>query len=248
MQGSNTLVFSLIVPSGTKPAKGWPVAIMGHYSNGSKEDIYLFASRLANRGMATIAINGPGHGANALGTADFNLTSGETVTISAGGRGVDADLNDKSGANEGFITVGAPYALIGYRDVIRQTVANLMQLVRVIQTGMDVDSDGTADLDPARLTFLGSSLGGNYGIPFQAVEGAIRASTVLQARITSLLNLPGVTRIARLAMAAPYFKQNKPLRNLPPVINDVARAAEIQRVLDHQSWSAQSADPVAYAP
>ena len=109
--------------------------------------------------MATIDINGPGHGAGALGTADVNLTSGETVTISAGGRGVDADGNNTIGANEGFITVGAPYALIGYRDVIRQTVANLMQLVRVIQTGMDVDSDGTADLDPARITFLRSSLG-----------------------------------------------------------------------------------------
>ena len=103
------------------------------------------------------------------------------------------------------------------------------------------------------------------------MEGAIRASTVafagnsradfwrfsnsrfqqssvLQARIPSLRNFAGVTRIAGLAMAAPHFNENKPLRNLPPVINDVAGAAEIQRVLDHQSWSAQSADPVAYAP
>ncbi len=270
VQGSNTLVFSLIIPSGPKPAKGWPVAIMGHYSGGSKEDIYLFASRLANRGMATIAINGPGHGSGALGTADVNLTSGETVTMSAGGRGVDADGNNTIGANEGFITVGAPYALISFRDMVRQTVADLMQLVRVIQTGMDVDSDGIADLDPARITYLGSSLGGSYGIPFQAVEGAIRASavafagssradvwrfsnarfqqsTVLQARIPSLINSPGVTRIAGVAMPAPYFNENKPLRNQPPVINDVVGAVEIQRVLDHQSWSAQSADTAAYA-
>ena len=114
--------------------------------------------------------------------------------------------------------------------MIRQTVADLMQLVGMIQTGMYVDSDGTADFDPARITILGSSLRGNYGIPFQAVEGAIRASTVafaggsradiwrfsnsrfqqssvLQARIPSLLNLPGVTRIAGLAMAARYARR-----------------------------------------
>ncbi|MCX6602421.1 MAG: hypothetical protein NTV52_02370 [Acidobacteria bacterium] len=271
VQGTNSLVFSLILPSGPKPAKGWPVAIMGHYNSGSKEDIYLFASRLANRGLATIAINGPGHGFGPLGTADVRLTNGDIVTTSAGGRGVDVDRNNTIGNNEGFIPIGSPYALIGYRDMIRQTIADLMQMVRVIQIGMDMDGDGTADLDPARITYLGSSLGGNYGVSFHAIEPAIRASAfsfaggsradvwrlganrfqenlALQARIPSLINSPGITRIAGLALAAPYFNENKPLRNQAPVINDVVGAVDIQRVLDHQNWTGHSADPVSFAP
>lgn len=49
-------------------------------------------------------------------------------------------------------------------------------------------------------------------------------------------------------MPSPYFNENKPLRNLPPVINSVAGAMEIQRVFDYQIWMNQPADPAAYAP
>jgi hypothetical protein len=46
----------------------------------------------------------------------------------------------------------------------------------------------------------------------------------------------------------PYFNENKPLRDLPPLINDVVGAMDIQRVLDYEIWINQPADAAAYAP
>jgi len=70
----------------------------------------------------------------------------------------------------------------------------------------------------------------------------------LQQRVPSLLNGQGITQIGGLALAAPYFNDNKPMRNLPPVINDVAGAMEIQEVFARQLWSGQPGDPGVYAP
>ena len=40
------------------------------------------------------------------------------------------------------LVAAAPYTLLIARDGVRQTVVDLMQLVRVIQVGVDVDGDG----------------------------------------------------------------------------------------------------------
>ena len=45
-----------------------------------------------------------------------------------------------------------------------------MQLVRVIEVGMDLEGDGQPDLDPSRIYYFGQSLGGNYGTILLAVE------------------------------------------------------------------------------
>lgn len=265
-----TLRLVLTLPKGAAPENGWPVAIFGHANNGLKENMYNFSLILAKRGFATIGINVPGHGYGPESTLELKLKSGETVTLPSGGRGVDVDGNNTLGANEGVIAVARPYAMISNRDGIRQIVADLMQLVRVIQVGMDVDGDGKPDLDPARLYYFGGSLGGNYGVPFQAVEPAIRAgspsyagysrvdawrlgafrgqlSNVLQQRIPPLINGNGITQISGLVVPAPYFNENKPLRNLPVIVNDVPGAIEIQRALSWQSWASMSGDPNAFS-
>ena len=53
--------------------------------------------------------------------------------------------------------------VVSNRDGLRQTVVDLMQLVREIQVGVDVDGDGTADLDASRIYYFGQSFGGIYG-------------------------------------------------------------------------------------
>jgi hypothetical protein len=273
VQGTNTLVFDLILPSGPKPANGWPVTVFGHGNGLSKENVLAVGSILAEHGFATIGINIVGHGFGSLGTMDVNLSNGQTVTFPVGGRGVDLDGNNVIDNNEGYGAGGPPFAIIGNRDGLRQAAADLMQLVRVIQVGMDVDGDGQADLDSSRLYYFGASAGGNYGIDFIAVEAGIRAAApsfaggpptevrrlspitrtsneglALQQQIPSLLNFPGVTQVGGVPVPSPFFNENKPLRDLPPVINDVAGAMDIQRVLDYDEWVNQPADPVAYAP
>jgi dienelactone hydrolase len=64
----------------------------------------------------------------------------------------------------------------------RQSSVDLLQLVRLIEAGIDVTGDGEPDLDAERLGYLGISLGGVIGATFCAAEPAIDAC---------VLNVPG---------------------------------------------------------
>ena len=50
---------------------------------------------------------------------------------------------------------------------------DLMQLVRVIQVGMDVDGDWASDIDPTRIYYLGASAGTMMGASFVALDPAV---------------------------------------------------------------------------
>ena len=76
VQGVNEVYFNLYLPSGPRPAGGWPVAIFGHGVGGSKQGgagsrwrrFAGLAASLAEQGIATIAINVVGHGFGPLST------------------------------------------------------------------------------------------------------------------------------------------------------------------------------------
>ena len=269
VQSSNDLVFEVFLPSGPKPAAGWPVAIFGHgFGDSMYGAPWTVASVLASRGIATVAISVVGHGFGALGTLTVSRSSGAPVIVPSGGRGIDQDGNGTIDSTEGVNAV-APRTIIGSRDGLRQTVVDLMQLVRQIQIGIDVDGNGSIDLDRERIYYAGQSFGGIYGTTFIAVESALKAGVpnvpggsiaevarlggfrvltaiALASRLPQLLNLPPTPGVA-----PPFnlnFNENIPLRNLPPLINTVPGASAIQLVLDNNEWVQQAANPVAYAP
>src|SRR5262245_9438033 len=139
VQRLNEIFFNLFLPSSPKPAGGWPVAIFGHGGSGSKNGApFLVAASMAARGVATIAINHVGHGFGPLGTLTVNQTTGGPVTFSAGGRGFDQNGDGVIGDREGS-SATRPRMIIDDRDGFRQTIVDLMQLVRVIEVGVDVD-------------------------------------------------------------------------------------------------------------
>ena len=142
-----------------------------------------------------------------------------------------------------------------------------MQLVRQIEAGIDVDGDGSIDLDAARIYYAGQSFGGIYGTIMMGVERNLKAGVV---------NVPGgsITEIARLSpsfrlltaialaprglinlppvpsLPPPFnlqFDENQPLRDQPPVVNTVPGAMRIQRTLDRFQWVQQAGNPVSYA-
>ena len=262
VQGTNRLYFNLFLPPGTAPAGGWPVAIYGHgFTDNKNQTPFLVAGSMARRGIATIAINVVGHGSGPLGTLTVNRVSGAPVVLSAGGRGFDQNGNGAIDTTEGVNAV-APQTLVGNRDGLRQTVIDLMSLVREIEVGVDVDGNGTRDLDPAKISYFGQSFGGIYGTKFLAVEPNVR---------TGVPNVPGgpIIEIARLSPSfrplvwlslvgrAPQlanlpgplqFNENMPLRNLPPLIDTVAGASAIQQLIEWTEWTSQAGNPVAYAP
>ena len=269
VQGSNELVFQLFVPAGAKPAGGWPVAIFGHgFTDSMYGAPWTVASVFASQGIATLSINVVGHGGGAAGTLNVLRTGDVPVAVPAGGRGIDQDGNGNIDSTEG-VNAAAPRNIIGSRDGLRQTVIDLMQLVRQIEVGMDIDGDGAADLNAQRIYYAGQSFGGIYGTKLLGIEPNIKAGVpnVPGGSITEVARLGAFRFLTALALASrtpqllnlpptagvpfPFnlnFNENMPLRDLVPVVNAVAGATAIAHVLDRFEWVQQSGNPVSYAP
>ncbi len=260
VQGTNRLYFNLFLPAGTAPAGGWPVAIYGHgFTDNKNGSPFVVAGSMARRGIATIAINVVGHGGGPLGTLIVNRAAGGPVVLPAGGREVDLDGNGLFGGTDG-INATPPQTLIGSRDGLRQTVIDLMQLVREVEVGMDVDGNGTRDLDPAKISYFGQSFGGIYGTKFLAVEpnvrlgvpnvpgGAIVEIARLSPSFRGLVTLSLINRTPPLINLPGFaFNENMPLRNLPPLVDTVPGASAIQQLLEWTEWTSQAGNPAAYA-
>jgi hypothetical protein len=257
-QRLNTVYFNLVLPAGPRPAGGWPVAIFGHGFGDSRHNSpFVVAASMAAQGIATVAINVVGHGGGPLGTITVNLRTGApSVSFPAGGRGIDQNGDGRIDSTEGS-SAAAPRTLIGSADGLRQTTVDLMQLVRQIQAGIDVDGDGAADLDPSRIYYFGQSFGGMYGTIFLGVERDVRVGVpnVPGGAVVDIIRLSPVFRplfngaaAVRGLAGAPAFNENLPLRNLPPVINNIAEAMPLQDLTEQLEWAAQAGNPVAYAP
>src|SRR4029453_1092747 len=218
------------LPAGAMPAAGWPVIVFGH-------------------------------GGGPDSTLDIRQSGKEPLILSAGGRGLDLDGDGRIGSTEGVATaMRGPLALIGSRDGLRQTVADLMQFVRATRGGGDGDGDGKPDLDGTRIYYAGQSFGGIYGTLLMAVDPLPRAG---------VLNVPGapIVEIARqaemfrplaiLQMRArrPSLRKGEkasteplPLWGEPPVTTPAPGALAIQAYLARAEWLQESADPSAFAP
>ena len=264
VQSVNNLVFTLFVPSGTKPAGGWPVAIFGHgFTDSMNGAPWLVASSLAHAGIATIAINVVGHGFGAASTYTVKPASGPTETFTAGGRGFDQNGDGTIDSTEGVNAAGG--SIIGNSDGLRQTVFDIDQLVRMLQAGVDVDGNGSVDLSTSRIYYTGQSFGGIYGVQLLGLEPTIHAGVTnvaggpiveiarlspsfrglvgaaLQFRVPSLYNTQNDGTFAN-------FIENEPLRDLPIVIDTVPGAEAIQQYLDDSEWAQQPGNPEGWAP
>jgi hypothetical protein len=241
VQGTADVYFNVVLPSGPMPAGGWPVAIYGTGAEGTK-DTWLprVAGSMAVQGIATVSINFYGRGFGPQSTISVQRASEGPVTFLAGGRSIDQNGDGAfAGGIEGFESLEP---IIRVRDSYRQTVIDWMQLVRTIQAGVDVDGDGSADLDPSRIYQFGNSVGGNMGTILLAIEPSVRAGVVnaaggsvvewnrlhgvggprmrigqaLAERTPPLLNAPGISVVDGVPLPGPFFNENLPLRDGVP--------------------------------
>jgi hypothetical protein len=139
------LHFVVAIPTGTKPAGGWPTVIGAHGLGGrnlpddNDNNSYCLENEqlLATKGIACIGIDAPSHGQR--------------------GNFID------------FFAVEKPIVI---RDNFREMTFDLMQLARAAAT-IDVDGDAQPDLSPD-LGYLGNSLGGIMGSAFVPVAAHIK--------------------------------------------------------------------------
>jgi hypothetical protein len=263
VQTHDTIYFTIYLPSGAKPASGWPVVIAG--ASGSRHQIQSsIAAFFASRGIATIGIGAEGFGFGPLGSLQTTFTDGTSSIIPDAGRSYDQDGNDEITGNEGSTAAANRLWTIGESDPQKQTAIDLLQLVRLIEIGMDVDGDAVADLDAAKISYHGQSGGGRFGSILAALDPSVRVLTIsgccgispehgrwapmrrpglgrlLASRVPSLLNADGLTSIDGVGVAAPFYNENKPLRNQPALINTVPGAIDIQEAFEIHEWGQQT--------
>lgn len=151
--------FVLSVPSGAKPAGGWPIVMVAHGVNGrnmpvssSGESYSLSLAELfATRGIATVGIDAPSHGLRGNIVGFFDI---EHVPV--------------------------------MRENFREMTFDLLQLGRAIPT-LDVDGDAVPDLS-STLGFFGNSLGAIMGASYVALDTHVH-HTVLNVPGGGLSNI-----------------------------------------------------------
>ena len=171
----------------TPPSGGWPVLIFQHGITRSREDMFGLADSFADAGFVVAAIDLPLHGvtnpqdplyataANPL-YRGLGLPTGQ-MSIE---RTFDLDLNTNQGSDvvpgsppdgvidpsgSHFINLASP---LTSRDNLREGVADLIMLSRLLPT-MTLGTAGS--INPAKIHYLGHSLGGIEGITFMAAVG-----------------------------------------------------------------------------
>jgi pimeloyl-ACP methyl ester carboxylesterase len=176
-------------------ANSLPVIIYQHGIFGERGHSLALGNQLANLGYATLAIDIPLHGVAPLipGTQSPNPLLPLSVDYSADtpdnvpafkASPTFADLQERhfgyatdatpiTYGENAFGTSGANYLNLEVlplpRDATRQAVVDLMNLNASIKD-IDFDGDGTPDLDPTRVYFVGHSLGGIIGTTFVATN------------------------------------------------------------------------------
>ncbi|HEV8306460.1 MAG TPA: Ig-like domain-containing protein [Methylomirabilota bacterium] len=259
--GDVPLPFVIVLPAGSRPPEGWPVAIMGHGYGGEMFSSALrIAGVLARHGIATAAVTVVGHGGGPEGRLIVERTDGAPLEVRVPGRGIDLNGDGKIDATEGLSPpTPGPLALVGLRDGLRQQVVDLMAFARALKAGLDVDGDGMPDTRGDAISYVGQSLGGIYGTLFLAVDPRLRVG---------VLNVPGgpIAEVARLSPvfrpalrrvlegrtpsllnAEDGFREDLPLRGDPPVVSPAPGALAVQEYLARAEWLARRGDPVAYA-
>lgn len=253
---SNRIQFHVYLPSTPKPSRGYPVAIVGHgFGSGSYLDPTGEAGSLARAGFATIAINAFGHGYGPQSRFTITDRSGTVTDIPTGGRGVLVNPNGTYGPYDGCVLP----TIATTRDCVRQTVVDLMQLVRAIQIGIDVDGDQVPDLDGTKISYTGLSLGAIYGTILTAVEPAVQNAALVNgggtiadiARFSPAFHDVAVRILGSqqpsLLNAGADFQENYPLRYRPVMVNTRTGAIPIQEFFELIEWYGISGDGVGYA-
>jgi hypothetical protein len=132
------LPVTVLLPLETGPV---PVMMYGHGLNGGRGEVTALAEELLPLRVALVATDAMRHGDHPTANPDV-MDALDFLGLDLYGGRVDG---------------------VALRSSFDQTAVDRMQLLSLLQQDADVDGDGLADLDPARVAYTGVSLGGLLG-------------------------------------------------------------------------------------
>lgn len=185
--GDVTIPLLVTVPNATanggagcpKPAAGWPVAIVQHGLQGNRTQALAMADSFAEACFIVASIDQPMHGITDTTSLLYDAAHERTFNIdlinnTTNAAGPDGKI-DPSGVH--FIPTSLQNTL-AWRDIfLRQGEVDIGVLAKSLSR-LDVTGDAQPDIDPARVHYVGLSLGGIVGVAQAKYASAIRTATV----------------------------------------------------------------------
>ncbi|HIO96498.1 MAG TPA: hypothetical protein EYG71_01060 [Leucothrix sp.] len=255
--GSLTIPVIMTIPNAnsgkSKPDDGWQTAIYQHGITRMRTDILAYADSMAAAGIAVIAIDLPLHGIPKLlaDGSDNGFHASNTAFPNDVEPSFDVDYvnnttsapgpdNKADGSGTHFMNLAS---LLTSRDNIRQAVSNLLVLRRSLEN-IDIDADGSSDINAKKVGFISHSLGGVVAVPYLAVETKEMPSSLVAAgaSITKILTVTAADMAEGNEDANPFGKQVK---------NGLAakgiKDGKYQSFMYGAQFVLESADPINYA-
>lgn len=187
-QGGNTTIPLLVtVPNAsanaanggcTKPAAGWPVAIVQHGLGGNRTQALAMADGFADACFVVAAIDLPLHGITDTANPFYQAPNERTFNVdfvnnTTGATGPDGRI-DASGTHALPTILSSPPTA---RDSLRQGQADIGVLTKSL-ANLDLTGDNVSDIDPARIHYVGLSLGGIVGAAQARYNPGVQTVTV----------------------------------------------------------------------
>lgn len=147
-----------VLPSEPPGPSGYPTVMFAHGLGRSKEDVFAIAGALASGGIAVVAFDAVDHGERAVQIST-------DAALGCDGPGAGKPCLDAFGptcAPQCFAPILSA-DLPTTRDHLRQTVLDQLQLERVLEACATPGACGQLQVDPARLAYVGQSLGALIG-------------------------------------------------------------------------------------
>jgi dienelactone hydrolase len=174
--GSEVIVTLALTPAAPCAVTGCPTVIFQHGLGQSKTNVFAIGSQLAATGYAVVAIDAVGHDSRAVRISDQGMCAN-------GGTPPDnLTAPPRSGTTAACYAPFLSPDLGATRDNIRQTVLDQQALVAALKAcGTTACND--LKVDPARILYMGQSLGGIMGSMTVGINPDVKAG---------VLNVPGV--------------------------------------------------------
>lgn len=213
-----------------------PAKIEGSVTPGTnKVDFYMVLPKAERpaRGYPVVIF---GHGLGGSGR-DVTQIARMNVNVPLVGIAISALQHGRRGNVVNFFNL---QNIATTREYFRQTIADFLQLTRMIQNAHAAGIEPFDRIDPNRIHYLGGSLGGIMGTLFMAVESRVLVGmlsvpggglpNILASREIRQLIEPLLGIFVGLTPDSPYF------------------APFLRRFQQTAQWALDPADPINYAP